>query len=358
MKKTSIYDYHVKHGGKIVEFCSWALPVQFSGLIKEHLEVRTNAGIFDVSHMGEILIEGEDAKTFVDYLLTNDATKLYPGRVFYTAMCYPDGGIIDDLLVYMYNDNKFLLVVNASNIEKDFNYIIENNKFNCKATNVSQDYFQLAVQGPSAEKFLNKLLNEDLNSIKFFHFKELLIENNNCIVSRTGYTGEDGFEIYGPWAYGGILFDKLVKIGVAPCGLGARDTLRLEAALMLYGNDIDKTTSPLEAGIDFCVKLNKKSDFIGKDALIKQKEKGLNKKLYGFTLDNGIARNGYEIFDINGKKVGFVTSGTMSPSLDKAVFMAYIDTSSDLNNLFVKIRKNLIKINNKALPFVNKATKI
>jgi len=357
MKKTSIYDYHVSNGAKIVEFCSWDLPVQFSGLIKEHLAVRTNAGIFDVSHMGEILIEGDAAKAFVDYLITNDATKLYPGKVLYTAMCYPDGGIVDDLLVYMYNDNKFLLVLNASNIEKDYEYMLANNKFNCIVKNVSQDYFQIAVQGPKAEIYLEEFLKETLKDIKFFHFKEVYIENNLCIISRTGYTGEDGFEIYGPWSFGGVLFDRLIKIGVSPCGLGARDTLRLEAALMLYGNDIDKTTSPLEAGIDFCVKLKKGSDFIGKASLIKQKELGLKKKLYGFTLENGIARNGYEIYDAREKKVGFVTSGTMSPSLDKAIFMAYIDTDSDINNLYVKIRKNLIKINNIALPFINKATK-
>lgn len=358
-RKTSVYEYHVKHGGKIVDFAGWKLPVEFSGLIKEHMAVRKEAGIFDVSHMGEFIVEGIEAKKLVQYIITNDVNNLYPGKALYSAMCYEDGGIVDDLLVYMYSDQKYLLVVNALNIEKDFNWIKSNNKFKINLTNVSDEYFQLAVQGPKARGMFAEYLKTDLSDIKFFHFKEMKVDGVECLVSRTGYTGEDGFEIYGPWASGGELFDKLVKFGFTPCGLGCRDTLRLEAGLMLYGNDIDNTTTPLEAGINFCVRLNKDADFIGKSVLVNQKEYGLRKKLYGITiLDKGIARHGYEIVDANDNKHGYVTSGTMSPSLSTPVALAYINTGSDPEKLFVKIRKNLLKIKVIGSPFVKKGTNL
>lgn len=356
--KTSVYEYHKIHDGKIVDFAGWKLPVEFSGLIKEHIAVRESAGIFDVSHMGEIFVDGKEAKNLVQYLVTNEVNNLYPGKAQYTAMCYEDGGVVDDLLVYMINSEKYLLVVNASNTDKDFDWINKNNIFDVRVRNLSSEYFQLAIQGPKAISLFSEFLNQDLSDVKFFHFKEMNILNNKCIVSRTGYTGEDGFEIYGPWELGGELFDKLVKFGFTPCGLGARDTLRLEAALMLYGNDMDNTKTPLEAGISFCVKLGSPDNFIAKDVLIKQKEEGLKKKLYGINvIDKGIARHGYEIVTEDGKSVGQVTSGTMSPSLSKPIALAYINTDVDFSKLFVKIRKNIVPIKIVDLPFYKKVTK-
>ncbi len=355
-RKTSVYEQHVKHGGKIVEFAGWYLPVEFSGLINEHNTVRNSCGIFDVSHMGEITVTGERAEEFVQHIVANDVKKLYDGKVLYTPMCYPNGGIVDDLLVYRNNSKDYLLVVNASNIQKDFNWLIENNKFGVEIKNVSDDYFQLAVQGPKAKEMVEKCFGVDLSDIKFFHFKNMDLDGVKCIVSRTGYTGENGFEIYGPWNEGGKIFDMLVLSGVAPCGLGCRDTLRLEAALMLYGNDINQETTPLEAGIGFFVKLDS-DDFIGKSVLVDQKQNGLKRKLVGFTLeDKGIPRHDYLVVDEEGKQVGMVTSGTLSPSLGIPVGLAYIDSGilESGSNIYVQIRKNRAKIKLAKLPFLKK----
>ena len=355
-RKTPVYEQHVKHGAKIVEFAGWYLPVEFSGLINEHKAVRNDCGIFDVSHMGEITVKGERAQEFIQHIIANDVKKLYDGRILYTPMCYPHGGIVDDLLVYRNNANDYLLVVNASNIEKDFNWLLENNKFGVDIKNVSDDYFQLAVQGPQAKAMIEKCFAVDLTDIKFFHFKNMELDGVKCIVSRTGYTGENGFEIYGPWKDGGKLFDILVSGGVTPCGLGSRDTLRLEAALMLYGNDINQDTTPLEAGIEMFVKLDN-DEFIGREAMIAQKMDGLKKKLVGFTLeDKGIPRHDYPVVDLTGAKVGVVTSGTLSPSLGIPVGLAYVDTSalSSGRDIYVQIRKNMAKIKLSKLPFLKK----
>jgi len=355
-RKTSVYEQHVKHGGKIVEFAGWYLPVEFSGLINEHNTVRNSCGIFDVSHMGEITVTGERAEEFVQHIVANDVKKLYDGKVLYTPMCYPNGGIVDDLLVYRNNSKDYLLVVNASNIQKDFNWLIENNKFGVEIKNVSDDYFQLAVQGPKAKEMVEKCFGVDLSDIKFFHFKNMDLDGVKCIVSRTGYTGENGFEIYGLWNEGGKIFDMLVSSGVVPCGLGCRDTLRLEAALMLYGNDINQETTPLEAGIGFFVKLDS-DDFIGKSVLVDQKQNGLKRKLVGFTLeDKGIPRHDYLVVDEEGKQVGMVTSGTLSPSLGIPVGLAYIDSGilESGSNIYVQIRKNRAKIKLAKLPFLKK----
>jgi aminomethyltransferase len=356
VRKTPVYEEHLKHGGKIVEFAGWYLPVDFSGLINEHNTVRNNCGIFDVSHMGEITVKGERAEEFVQYIIANDVKKLYDGKVLYTPMCYPSGGIVDDLLVYRNNSKDYLLVVNASNIQKDFNWLLENNKFGVEIKNVSDDYFQLAVQGPKAKDMMEKCFGVDLSDIKFFHFKNMELNGVKCIVSRTGYTGENGFEIYGPWNKGGKLFDTIVTSGVAPCGLGCRDTLRLEAALMLYGNDINQETTPLEAGIGMFVKLDGE-DFIGREVMLGQKQNGLKRKLVGFTLEEkGIPRHDYLVLDDADKKVGVVTSGTLSPSLGIPIGLAYVDNSvlESGQNIYVQIRKNKAKIKLAKLPFLKK----
>jgi aminomethyltransferase len=355
-KKTSVYEQHVKHGGKIVEFAGWYLPLEFSGLINEHNTVRNNCGIFDVSHMGEIIVKGERAEEFIQYIIANDVKKLYDGKVLYTPMCYPNGGIVDDLLVYRNNSKDYLLVVNASNIQKDFNWLVENNKFGVEIKNLSDEYFQLAVQGPKAKEMMEKCFAVDLSDIKFFHFKNMELGGVNCIVSRTGYTGENGFEIYGPWNEGGKLFDMLVSSGVAPCGLGCRDTLRLEAALMLYGNDINQETTPLEAGIGMFVKLDA-DDFIGRSVMLDQKQNGLKRRLVGFTLeDKGIPRHDYLIVDEANKQLGIVTSGTLSPSLGIPIGLAYVDNEAleSAKDLYVQIRKNKAKIKLAKLPFLKK----
>ena len=352
-RKTPIYDNHVKHGGKVVEFAGWYLPVEFSGLINEHNAVRKEVGIFDVSHMGEVTVKGDRAGEFVRNLVANDTSKLYDGRVMYTPMCYENGGIVDDLLVYKVNDKEYFLVINAANIAKDFEWMKKTNKFGVELKNVSDDYFQLAVQGPKAKALMEKCFNVNLSDLKFFHFTNMKLNNIPCIVSRTGYTGENGFEIYGAWNEGGKLFDAIVTAGATPCGLGCRDTLRLEAALMLYGNDITAETTPLEAGIDIFVKLES-GNFIGKDVLVKQKQEGLKRKLIGFTLEEkGIPRHDYLVVDEAGNTVGVVTSGTLSPTLGIPIGLAYVETKklNDGSKLFVQIRKNRVAIKQMKLPF-------
>lgn len=355
-RKTSIYDSHVKHGGKVVEFAGWYLPVEFSGLINEHNAVRNDVGIFDVSHMGEVTVKGEKATEYVQHIIANDVKKLYDGKVLYTPMCYQNGGIVDDLLVYRVNEKEYLLVINAANTQKDYEWFVANNKHGVEIKNVSDNYFQLAVQGPNAKAVMEKCFKLDLSDIKFFHFKNISLNGVHCIVSRTGYTGENGFEIYGPWNEGGKLFDALVAAGAVPCGLGCRDTLRLEAALMLYGNDINQETTPLEAGIDIFIKLDS-DDFIGRDSLIKQKQEGLKRRLIGFTLEGkGIPRHDYLVVDAHDNTVGVVTSGTLSPSLGIPVGLAYVQTNrlNDGTPLYVQIRKNKIMLKQMKLPFLKK----
>lgn len=330
-KKTPLYDQHVDLGGKVVDYAGWLLPIQYEGLIPEHNAVRNKVGMFDVSHMGAINITGKDAEKFIDYLMTNDISKLEEHQIAYTFMCYEDGGVVDDLLVYKYNKEKFFLVVNAANVDKDFDWM-KNHKenFQVDLENVSEDTSILAVQGPLAQELLQKMTDEDLSSIKFFYFKEnVQISGVNAMMSRTGYTGEDGFELYikpedAPKLWNDILLEGKEK-GIKPTGLGCRDTLRFEAGLPLYGQEISKEINPLEAGFKYFVKLKKESDFIGKDALKKQWEEGLKRKLVGFELvDRGIPRAGYDIYK-DDKKIGHVTTGYMSPTLGKSIGNALID---------------------------------
>ena len=350
-KKTPLYDEHVKLGGKIVDYAGWFLPVQYEGLIAEHEAVRNKAGLFDVSHMGEIVFKGKEAVNYLDHLLTNDISKMVDNQVVYTIMCYPDGGVVDDLLVYRYTSEEYLLVVNAANIDKDFKWIIDNKKdFNVDIENISDQVGEVALQGPEAQNILQKLTKTDLSAIGVFHLKrDVDIAGVNCMISRTGYTGEDGFEIYtcadGIVAVWNKVLEAGKENGIKPTGLGCRDTLRFEAALPLYGHEISKEVTPLEGGFKFFVKLNKESDFIGKDALNKQWEAGLTRKVAGFEMvGRGIPRENYEIYK-NGKKIGYVTTGYMSPTLKKSIGNALIDINETEmgNEIDIMIRNKPVK---------------
>lgn len=305
------------------------MPVEYRGILEEHEAVRTAAGLFDVSHMGEVTVKGPDAEKYIQKMIVNDISTMHNYQIYYSPMCYPDGGVVDDLLVYRYNQEDYLLVINASNTDKDFQWFQDNLEGQVEIANVSAQYGELALQGPKAEKILQKLTDVDLNEIKFFHFHpDLKLKGISALVSRTGYTGEDGFEIYLAAADAPFAWDQLLEAGkedgLMPAGLGARDTLRFEACLPLYGQEIDKDITPLEAGLGFFVKLNKPG-FIGSEALIKQKEEGLPRKLVGFEMiDRGIARSHYEV-QAKGEKIGFVTTGSYSPSLKKNIGLALID---------------------------------
>lgn len=338
-KKTPLYDEHISLGGKVVDYAGWFLPVQYEGLVVEHEAVRNKAGLFDVSHMGTINISGKDAKAFLDYLLTNDISKMVDNQVIYTFMCYPDGGVVDDLLVYKFVDDNYNLVVNGSNVEKDMDWITEQKKdFDVTIDNKSPNTAILAIQGPEAANILQKLTDTDLTKIKPFALVDNVnVAGINTLISRTGYTGEDGFEIYVD--YKGVvkvwkeLLDKGKDLGIRPTGLGCRDTLRFEAMLPLYGQEISKEINPLEGGLKFFVKLKKESDFIGKEALNNIWDNGLKKKMVGFEMvGRGIPREGYEI-QKNGEVIGHVTTGYLSPTLKKNIGNAIIKTEeTELGN--------------------------
>jgi aminomethyltransferase len=330
LKKTPLYEKHTEMGGRIIDFGGWALPVRYDGIVKEHRRVREAAGLFDVSHMGEVAVQGPDAQGIIQNLITNDITNMETGQTLYSPVCYPDGGTVDDLLVYKLAGDDYLLVVNAANTDKDFEWMFENMKGDAAIRNISDEIAQLAVQGPKAEEILQRLTDFPLDSIKFYHFApNVQVGGATAIVSRTGYTGEDGFEIYCPASGAPGLWDELLRegepMGLAPAGLGARDTLRFEAALPLYGHELSKDISPLEAGLGFFVKLNKES-FIGKQALAKQKEEGVARRIAGFEMkEPGIPRAGYGVFSA-GRKIGVVTSGGYAPSLDKNLGLALVET--------------------------------
>lgn len=331
-KKTPLYDEHIRMGGKVVDYAGWYLPIQYEGLVPEHNAVRNKVGLFDVSHMGLIIVKGKDALAFVDYLVTNDVSKSKDNRITYTFMCQPDGGVVDDFLYYRVGPEHFYLVVNAANIEKDYNWILKHKgDFDVEVTDVSPQTGILALQGPLAEKTLQKITEKDLSQMKFFSFDESVdINGVDVMLSRNGYTGEDGFEIYAKsedivkvWK---DLFKAGEEEGIVPTGLGCRDTLRFEASLPLYGHEISETITPLEGGFKFFVKLDKESDFIGKEALTKQWEAGLERELVGFELlGRGIPREEYEV-QKDGKKIGHVTTGYMSPTLKKSIGNALIST--------------------------------
>ncbi len=327
LKHTALYDEHIKLGARMVEFAGYEMPIQYRGIRDEHKRVRETVGIFDVSHMGEIEISGPSALDMVQKITINDAERLNEGQVQYTAMCYPDGGIVDDLLVY-HMRNKYLLVVNASNKEKDLAWILKNKLDKCIVTDTSDQISQLAVQGKKAEATLQKLSGINLVLIPHFNYTKGNIADVPVLISRTGYTGEPGFELYVENQYAVHLWNAILTAGedfdIEPIGLGARDSLRLEKKMYLYGNDIDHTTNPLEAGLGWITNLYK-DDFIGQSAILKIKEAGLKRKLIGFVLDKpGFPRKDYKILK-DGKEIGYITSGTVSPILEKGIGLAYVD---------------------------------
>lgn len=327
--KTCLHDRHVKLGALMSPFAGFDMPIQYVGITEEHNAVRQNVGMFDVSHMGEVRVKGPDAYKFVNYIFVNDVTGAPDGQIFYGMLCYENGGTVDDLLVYKVNDEEYFLVINASNIEKDYAWIVKNSEgFNVELTNESDKYAELAVQGPKAEETLEKVLGLDLKSIAFYNFKIFNIDGEEVLISRTGYTGEDGFEVYSSHAYIQKLWDKLIEAGVQPCGLGCRDTLRFEVGLPLYGDELSAEITPIEASLSMFVKLDK-GDFIGREALAKQKEEGVKRRIVGVELEgSAVPRHGYPVL-VDGKQVGEVTTGYKSISTGKSVAMAMIDKPYD-----------------------------
>ena len=331
MKKTAFYDYHLALGAKMVPFAGFEMPVEYAGVKQEHINVRKNLGVFDVSHMGEIWVKGPAAFALVQKLTSNDIQKLNPGGIQYTCFPNESGGIVDDLLVYYYDREKYLLVVNASNLEKDYQWIIDHNQEGAEVENASDHIAQLAVQGPRAVELLQKLTDLDLKAIPYYHFVSGAIAGaKEVIISNTGYTGAGGFELYmyledaaGIWEK---LFEAGKEMGIEAAGLASRDTLRLEMGFCLYGNDINETTSPLEAGLGWITKFTEGNDFINRKALEEQKASGLTRRLVGFELnERGIPRQHYSILDAEGNEIGEVSSGTMSPMLGKGIGMGYVN---------------------------------
>lgn len=345
----------------MVEFAGYHMPVSYTGINAEHEAVRKSVGVFDVSHMGEFIIRGPRAIDLVQKITSNDVSKLQIGDVQYSCLPNENGGIIDDLLVYRLQENSYMMVVNASNIEKDWDWVVKNNAFDVDLKNISDQAGLLAVQGPNALKTLQKLTDVDLSKIEYYHFARGVFGGvKNVLMSNTGYTGASGFEIYFENLHGEDLWRQIFEAGkefhIQPVGLGARDTLRLEMGFCLYGNDIDDTTSPIEAGLGWITKFTK--DFTAKKILEGQKAKGVSRKLVGFEMmDKGIPRHGYEIVDASGNKIGVVTSGTQSPSLQKAIGMGYVPVafSKEGSEIFVAVRGNSLKAKVVRVPFIRKS---
>lgn len=337
-KKTCLYDKHVQLGALISPFGGFDMPIQYSSIIEEHNAVRNDCGVFDVSHMGEVTVRGRDAERYVQHIFTNDVSKISPGQILYGMMCYEDGGTVDDLLVYKMGENDFFLVINAANIDKDWQWMNENSKgFDIELVNRSDDYGQIAVQGPNSEKVVEEVLGLKCSELTFYTVKKI----GDVIVSRTGYTGEDGFEIYASHNFICDCWDKLMQSGrCKPCGLGCRDTLRFEVGLPLYGDELSPEISPVMAGLSMFCKFDKE-EFIGKDALVKQKTEGVAKRLIGIELEGkAIPRHGYVVLR-EGKPVGEVTTGYHSISTDKSVCMALVNAADAKlgTPLEVQIRK-------------------
>lgn len=368
MKNTVFTEKHIALGAKMAPFAGYNMPIQYKGINEEHACVREKVGVFDVSHMGEIWVKGPNALPFLQYVSSNDASVLFPGKAQYT--CFPNGkgGIVDDFIVYCFSTEKYLLAVNAANIEKDWNHLCSvAPKFGLEVgkdlVNASDQTCQLAIQGPKAMEVMQKLCKEDIMSMEYYTFKELEVAGiPDAILSTTGYTGSGGCEVYVPNEYGDQLWKAVFEagepFGIQPIGLGARDTLRLEMGFCLYGNDIDDTTSPLEAGLGWITKFNDvKGDFIDKQYLLDQKAAGLTRKLVGFELvDRGIARHEMPICDAEGKQIGHVTSGTMGPTVKKAIGMGYVDVPFNKvgSEIYIEIRGKLLKAVVVKMPFYQK----
>ena len=362
--RTVFYSKHEEAGAKIIDFGGFDMPVKYEGIKLEHKAVRERAGLFDVSHMGEFFIKGPQALPLIQKVTINDASKLKPGKAQYTAMCYQDGGIVDDLIVYMLAENEYMLVVNAANIQKDWDWITTNNEVDAELTNRSDSIALLALQGPESVEILKKLTDSDLSDIPFYSFKTGTVAGEKDVfISATGYTGEKGFELYidSEKADPLTIWDQIIeagkKFGLEPAGLGARDTLRLEMGFALYGNDITADTHPLEARMGWLTKLDK-GDFIGREALAGIKEAGLKRKLMGLKIDEPrkVPRSGYTIHDADGNEIGHVTSGTQSITLGKGIALAYISLpySEPGTEIFVKIRGDHIPATVVKPPFIKK----
>lgn len=357
VKKIPLNDLHEKLGGKMVPFAGFNMPVRYSSDKEEHLTVREGVGVFDVSHMGEFMLRGPQALDLIQWVTSNDASKIINGQAQYSCLPNDQGGIVDDLLVYRFSDDKYMLVVNASNIEKDWNWIKSQNKWGVEMEDVSDNLVLLAVQGPKAVETLQKLTNVNLSEVKFYHFKVGKLAGVEMIISATGYTGSGGFELYinkedaeQVW---NKIFEAGAEFGIKPIGLGARDTLRLEKGFCLYGNDITDETSPLEAGLGWVTKFTK--SFVNSENLKAQKEAGVSRKLVGFEMvDKGIPRHGYELADEDGNIIGEVTSGTMSPSLNIGIGMGYVNTehSAPESEIYVQVRGKNLKAKVVRPPFV------
>ncbi|MCX7798320.1 MAG: glycine cleavage system aminomethyltransferase GcvT [Melioribacter sp.] len=358
MKRTKFYSVHKKLGAKLIEFAGFEMPIQYSSIIAEHKAVRNSVAVFDVSHMGEIFIRGKNAFDFVQYVTINDASTLTIGRVQYSAMCYPHGGIVDDLLVYKLDDQEYMFVVNAVNKEKDFSWLKQNNNFNVEIVDESDEYSLLAIQGPKSKEVIQKICDRELD-LEYYHFFNAKIAGIDMIVSRTGYTGELGYEIYfkGDEHVAEYVWNQLFEAGknenIVPAGLGARDSLRLEMGYCLYGNDIDETTNPLEANLGWITKL-KKENFIGKETLLKIKEEGLKRKLVPIiSYEKAFPRHGYDIV-VDGQKVGYITSGTVSPILENPIALGYvsIEYASEGTKINFLVRDKQIPAVVTKLPFI------
>ena len=358
MKNTPFTQKHIALGAKMAEFAGYNMPISYSGINDEHATVRNNAGVFDVSHMGEFILKGENALDLIQRATTNDASKLANGKAQYSCLTNNEGGIVDDLIIYCIEENKvYMLVVNASNIEKDWNWIQQFNSKDVEMHNISDQTSLLAIQGPKAADALQSLTDVDLASMEYYTFvKGTFAGIDNVVISATGYTGAGGFEIYFENQYADQIWDAIFKAGapynIQPIGLGARDTLRLEMGFCLYGNDIDDTTSPIEAGLGWITKFSK--SFTNSEALLAQKEAGIQRKLVGFEMiDRGIPRHDYEIADAEGNIIGKVTSGTQAPSLQKAIGMGYIakDFTKEGTEVFILIRNTPIKAKVVKFPF-------
>ena len=360
MKNTALTHVHEKLGAKMVPFAGYNMPVQYEGVNAEHETVRNGVGVFDVSHMGEFLLTGENALALIQKVTSNDASVLEIGRAQYSCLPNNDGGIVDDLIVYRIKENQYLLVVNASNIEKDWNWISSHNDLGVEMRNLSDDYSLLAIQGPKAVEAMQSLTTVDLSAIKYYHFEVGPFAGiEHVIISATGYTGSGGFEIYCKNTEVEQLWNKVFEagatFGIKPIGLAARDTLRLEMGFCLYGNDINDTTSPLEAGLGWITKFTK--EFTNSENLKKQKEAGVSRKLVGFEMvERGIPRHDYEIVDAEGNNIGIVTSGTQAPSLGKAIGMGYVKTefSAVDSEIFILIRDKKVKAKVVKMPFYKK----
>ncbi|GHO69408.1 aminomethyltransferase [Ktedonobacter sp. SOSP1-52] len=359
LKRTPLYEQHRALGARLVEFGGWDMPVQYSGIIEEHRAVRTKAGLFDVSHMGEFKVEGSDALAFLQYLVPNDVSRLAVGQALYTQLCRPDGTTIDDLLIYHLAEEQYMLVVNAANIDKDYAWIESHaQKFaNVTLSNQSDTTALIALQGPLAMSILQPLADVKLDEIKYYHFAPGQVAGIRCLISRTGYTGEDGFELYCPSVDAARLWQTLLEAGkpqgVLPAGLGARDTLRLEAAYCLYGHELDDETNPLEAGLGWTVKLKKSAEFIGQSALQQAKEQGLKKRLVGIELlERGVPRGGYAIYD-GEQRIGVLTSGSHGPTVQKSIGLGFVDLEHTKvgTHVQIEIRGKRVAAQVVALPF-------